>query len=92
MKFHLYILSLAVFHCIIPLHAELLLAERGKSEFSVLCDAVINTPERNAANDLASTLEQITTAKFVVQKPDPNVPVRAILVGASGSSLVSVAD
>src|SRR6266542_3950621 len=60
--------------------AELRLAEKEKTKYVILVDPTATAPERNAANELAATLQQITGANFPV-RTNTRAPARAILVG-----------
>ena len=60
--------------------AELLLADGGRTEFVIVIDPAATAPERTAATELASTLQQITGAQFLVQT-NRQAPSHAILVG-----------
>ena len=70
--------------------AELVLADKGRTEFVIVVDPAATAPERTAANELASTLKQITGAEFAVQT-NATSPGRAILVG-SGEAARRVFD
>src|SRR5688572_6574764 len=60
--------------------AELLLAEKSRTEFAIVIDSGATPPERTAAHELASTLKQITGAEFPVET-NTEAAARAILVG-----------
>jgi hypothetical protein len=61
--------------------AGLLLAEREEAKCVVLVDPAATAPERNAANELAVTLRQITGADFLV-RTNTQAPDHAILIGS----------
>ena len=74
------ILLLALFATITAGRAEMLLSENGKAKCVIVVDPAATPPERQAAQELASTLQQITSASFVV-RTDTHAPAHAILVG-----------
>jgi Domain of unknown function (DUF4838) len=71
--------------------AELVLADRGRTEFVIAIDPAATAAERTAATELASTLKQITRAEFAVQT-STTAPARAILVGNSDAARQTFPD
>lgn len=63
--------------------AAVTLAKNGKAECVIVCEADAPAPEKQAAQELAQTLKQITGAEFVIEAPAAKLQKRAILVGAS---------
>ena len=61
------LLVFASFAMVVNCGAELLLAEKSRTEFAIVIDSGAPPPERTAANELASTLKQITGAEFPVE-------------------------
>jgi len=57
------------------------IAEQGKAGCGVLIDREATAPEKNAAKELAQTLQQITGAAFAVKEIDSAAPARSIVVG-----------
>ena len=66
--------------------ADTVLAEKGKAAAVIILDSAATTPERNAAEELAQTLKEITGASFDVQVAGATVPRRAILVGQGAAA------
>ncbi len=60
--------------------AELWLAKTGHAKCVIVVDPAAAAPERNAAHELASTLQQITGASFEI-RTNTKAPAHAILVG-----------
>jgi hypothetical protein len=85
------ILLLMLFATITSGHAEMLLAEKGKAKCIILVDPAATAPERQAAQELASTLQQITSAIFLV-RTNTRAPARAILVGPGEAARRAFAD
>lgn len=75
-------LFLALFFITASSHAELVLAENGEANCVILVDPAATAPERNAADELAATLRQITGASFAVRTNGDTLD-RAILIGSS---------
>jgi hypothetical protein len=69
--------------CSALLHADTLLAEKGRARAVIVIDAATTVPEKHAAEELAQTLQQITGAEFTIQTASEKVPGSAILVGSS---------
>jgi len=61
--------------------AELNLADGGKTKFVIITQPGAIPAETNAAQELASTLKQITGAEFPIQSAAGRVPSRAIVIG-----------
>ena len=61
------ILLLVLFVTTLNCRAVLLLAERNKAKCIIVVDPAATAPEQRAANELASTLQQITGANFLVR-------------------------
>src|SRR6266496_2057127 len=61
--------------------ANLELADGGKTEFVIITQPGAIPAETNAAQELASTLKQITGAEFPIQSAEGRVPSRAIAIG-----------
>ncbi len=71
--------------------AQLLLAENGRGKTITSVDPAASAPERNAANELASTLQQITGANFVIQT-NTNAAAHAIFVGCGEAARAAFAE
>ncbi len=71
--------------------AELLLARNAKAKTIVLVDPAASPPKRNAAKELAATLQQITGANFAV-RTNTKAPANAILVGPGAAARRVFAD
>jgi hypothetical protein len=71
--------------------AELQLAGKEKTKYVIVVDPTATAPERNAANELAATLQQITGANFPV-RTNTRAPARAILVGLGAAARRAFAD
>jgi hypothetical protein len=71
--------------------AELLLAEKEETKCVILVDPTATAPERNAANELAATLQQITGATFLL-RTNTEAPDRAILIGSGEAARHVFAD
>lgn len=76
---------LALLFTAVTTRADLLLAEKGKAPCVIVIDPAATAPERNAANELAATFQQITGANFLV-RTNTEAPRRAILVGAGDAA------
>src|SRR5437762_456529 len=61
--------------------ADLQLADSGKTKFIILTQPGAIPAETNAAQELASTLKQITGVEFPIQSTKGRVPDRAIVIG-----------
>lgn len=68
-----------------PLRAELLLAENGQARCVIVLDRNCTQPERTAATELASVLQQITGSTFSIST-NAQAPEHAILVGQGDAS------
>jgi hypothetical protein len=66
--------------------AELVLADDGKARAVIVIDPAAAAPERNAANELAQTLKEITGAAFAIQYAGANLPDIVIFVGPSDAA------
>src|SRR5262245_42780509 len=75
----------------IPCRAATLLAEDGKTRHVILVDPAATAPERNAANELCLTLQQITGADFSV-RTNTEAPDRVVLVGPGEAARRSFAE
>jgi hypothetical protein len=84
------ILGLLLFGLVLNCGAELWLADKARTEFVIVVDPAATAPERIAANELASTLQEITGARFFV-RTNAKAPRRVILVG-SGAAARGVFD
>lgn len=73
------------------IRADLLLAEKAKTTCVIVVDPAATAPERNAVNELATTLQQITGAGFAVQT-NGGAPLHAIFVGAGAEARRVFAD
>ena len=85
------VILLALLFTAVAARAELVLAEKGEAHCVILVDPAATAPERYAANDLASTLRQMTGAKFLV-RTNTEAPERAFLVGPGDASRRVFAD
>lgn len=75
----LFCLSVVGFSCCA--RADLQLANSAKTKFVILTQPGAIPAETNAAQELASTLKQITGAEFPIQPAEARVPGRAIVIG-----------
>lgn len=71
--------------------ADLLLAGKGEAKYVIVVDPAATAPERNAANELATTLQQITGANFLL-RTNTDAPEHAILVGSGEAARRAFAD
>src|SRR6187200_218588 len=71
--------------------AELQFAGKEKTKYVIVVDPAATAPERNAANELAATLQQITGANFPI-RTNTRAPARAILVGLGTAARRVLAD
>ena len=85
------ILLLVLLATITAGRAEMLLAEKGKAKCVILIDPAATAPERQAAQELAATLQKITSATFLV-RTNTRAPARAILVGPGAAARRVFAD
>src|SRR5262245_10603728 len=72
-------------------HAELVLADKGVAPCVIIVDPAAVAPEQNAANELASTLRQITGAEFLI-RTNTETSGRAILVCAGAAARRAFAE
>ena len=86
-----FIILLALLIIVGNTQAEVLLARNGKAECVIVVDPAATAPERNAVKELASTLQQITGAEFLVGT-NTAAPSHAIIVGGGAAARRVFAD
>ena len=82
---------LALLFAAVIARAELLLAGKEETKCVILVDPTATAPERNAAHELAATLQQITGANFLL-RTNTEAPDRAILIGSGEAARQVFAD
>jgi hypothetical protein len=82
---------LALLATTVATQAETVLARNGEATCAIWIDPAASAPERGAAAELASTLQQITGAEFLIQT-NTKAPDNAILVGAGDAARQAFAE
>ena len=85
------IFLLVLFATITAGRAEMRLAQKGVAKCVIVVDPAATATERQAAQELASMLQQITSATFLV-RTNTRAPASAILVGPGDAARSVFAD